>query len=119
VTVSSGGRIVCSSPLACPSNTIGNAAGSTGTLAINGGSVNGLGSLTVGLATCMSGFARRRQHVRSADDHERRNTLDTGQSVVAANMAMTGLVTGNVTNQRRGIAWNITRNIAAEELKRA
>src|SRR5687768_135829 len=48
VTVSSGGQIVCSSPLACPFNGIANGAGSTGTLAINGGSVSGLGTLTVG-----------------------------------------------------------------------
>ncbi len=77
MTVSSGGQIVCSSPLACPFNTIGNAAGSTGTLAINGGSVSGLGPLTVGARHAAVRLRHAgRQHDRNADDHERRNALD-------------------------------------------
>ncbi|MEO6745403.1 MAG: hypothetical protein ABIN08_13040, partial [Caldimonas sp.] len=56
MTVSSGGQVVCSSPLACPFSDIGDAAGSNGTLAINGGSVSGLGTLTVGRGALQTGF---------------------------------------------------------------
>ena len=56
VTVSNGGLIACASVAACAFNTIGNAAGSTGTLAINGGSVTGLGQLAVGAGFLPPGF---------------------------------------------------------------
>ena len=60
VTVSNGGTIACASVAACPFNTIGNGAGSTGTLSINAGSVSGLGS-THGRAGGPAGPASARQ----------------------------------------------------------
>ena len=47
-TVSNGGSIVCSSPLACGFSSLGNGAGSSGSLTIDNGQVLGLGGLSVG-----------------------------------------------------------------------
>ena len=56
VTVSNGGAIACASVAACAFNAIGNGAGSTGTLAINGGSVTGWGNSRSARGTLLPGF---------------------------------------------------------------
>ena len=81
VTVANGGLIACASVAACAFNTIGNAAGSTGTLAINGGSVTGLGQLAVGAGLPPARLRHaRRQHLCDALDHQRWNAvIERGQ----------------------------------------
>jgi T5SS/PEP-CTERM-associated repeat protein len=113
LTVSSGGQIVCSSPLACPFNGIGNAAGSTGTLAINAGSVSGLGTLVVGQGTLQPGFGTTGAATTGNLNITNGGTLaTTGSSAVASNSGQTGVVTGNVTISGAGSAWTITRDLA-------
>ena len=114
VTVANGGLITCASVAACAFNTIGNGAGSTGTLAINGGSVTGLGQLAVGVGSVRARLRHaRRQHHGDALDHQRRNAVDrTGVSSVAANIGQTGRVTGNVTIDGAGSKWTIARDLA-------
>lgn len=113
VTVSNGGRIACASTLACQFNTIGNAAGSTGTLAINGGSVTGLGSLTVGAGTLLAGFGTPGANTSGTLTIMNGGTLtSSGFNSVANNSGQTGLVTGNVTIDGAGSSWTITRDLA-------
>ena len=77
LTVSSGGQIVLLVAAGLPVQWHRQRAGSTGTLAINGGFVSGLGSLTVGQGTLISGFGTPgASTTRDADDHERRNPGD-------------------------------------------
>jgi T5SS/PEP-CTERM-associated repeat protein len=113
VTVSSGGRIACSSTLACPFSGIGNGAGSTGTLAINGGSVSGLGSLAVGLGSLLSNFGTPGANTTATLSITNGGTLSsTGYNSVANNNGQTGLVTGNVTIDGAGSSWTIARDLA-------
>lgn len=113
VTVSNGGSIACASPLACPFNDIGNAAGSTGTLAINGGSVSGLGQLAVGLGNLSAGFGTAGANTSATLSITNAGTLSsTGFNSIANNSVQTGLVTGNVTIDGAGSSWAITRDLA-------
>jgi T5SS/PEP-CTERM-associated repeat protein len=109
VTVSNGGLIACASPLACQFNAIGNAAGSTGTLEINGGTVSGLGQLAVGLGNASTGFGTPGAATSATLLITNGGTLtSTGFNSVARNSAPTGLVTGNVTIDGAGSLWRIT-----------
>ena len=113
VTVSNGGLITCSSTLACPFNTVGNAAGSTGALAINGGSVSGLGSLTVGAGTLLAGFGTSGATTTGTLTIANGGTLSSsGFNSIANNSGQSGLVTGNVTINGAGSGWTITRDLA-------
>jgi T5SS/PEP-CTERM-associated repeat protein len=113
MTVSNGGRVICSSPLACPFSDIGNAAGSTGTLNIDGGSVSGLGTLTVGRGALQQGFGTAGANTTGTLSITNGGTLSTtGSNSVANNDGQTGLVTGNVTISGAGSSWNITRDLA-------
>lgn len=113
VTVSNGGAIACASTLACQFNNIGNAAGSTGTLAINGGSVSGLGRLFVGSGTLLAGFGTPGADTSATLTITNSGTLtSTGSSSVAGNSGQTGLVSGTVTINGPGSTWGITRDLA-------
>ena len=113
VTVSNGGLIACSTAAACPFNPIGLAAGSTGTLAINGGTVRGLGSLAVGSGNLASGFGTVGANTSGTLSITNGGTLATsGFSSVASNSGQTGLVTGNVSINGVGSSWAITRDLA-------
>jgi T5SS/PEP-CTERM-associated repeat protein len=113
MTVSNGGRVVCASPLACPFSDIGNAAGSNGTLTIDGGSVSGLGTLTVGRGALQSGFGTAGASTTGTLSITNGGTLSTtGGSSIANNDGQTGLVTGNVTINGAGSTWSITRDLA-------
>ena len=113
VTVSNGGLIACSSTLACPFNSIGNAAGSTGTLAINGGSVTGLGFLGVGQSTLLPTFGTPGANTTGNLTITNGGVLSSnGGSSVASNSSQTGFVTGNVTINGAGSNWTITRDLA-------
>ena len=97
---------------ACAFNQIGNGAGSTGTLAINGGSVTGLGQLTVGLGT-VQGFGTPGASTSGTLSITNGGTLSTnGVSKVGNNIGQTGRVTGNVTIDGAGSKWTINRNLA-------
>jgi T5SS/PEP-CTERM-associated repeat protein len=112
VTVSNGGTIACASVAACAFNTIGNAAGSTGTLSINGGSVTGLGQLAVGLGNLGSGFGTPGANTTATLSISNGGALSSnGISYVAANNGQAGTVTGNVTINGAGSAWAITRDL--------
>ena len=113
MTVSSGGAVVCSSPLACPFNIIADAAGSIGSLAINGGSVTGLGALTVGQGSLGPGFGTPGANTTATLSIAGGGVLaTTGTSAVANNFGLTGTVTGNVTINGAGSTWSITRDLA-------
>jgi T5SS/PEP-CTERM-associated repeat protein len=109
VTVSNGGAIVCASTLACQFNDIGNAAGSTGTLAIDGGTVSGLGRLIVGAGRLAAGFGTPGAATSATLTITNGGTLtSTGFNGVAVTSTPTGLVTGNVTIDGAGSLWRIT-----------
>ena len=113
VTVSNGGLISCASTLSCSFNAIGNGAGSTGTLAINGGSVSGLGSLTVGVGTLLPGFGTAGANTAGTLTITNGGTLSSsGFNSVANNSGQTGLVTGTVAISGAGSSWTITRDLA-------
>jgi T5SS/PEP-CTERM-associated repeat protein len=113
VTVAGGGQIVCASVAACPFNDIGNGAGSTGTLAINGGAVSGLGSLAVGLGALAPGFGTPGAATTATLSITNGGTLSSmGGSSVANNIGQTGRVTGNVTIDGAGSKWTISRDLA-------
>jgi len=113
MTVSSGGAVVCSSPLACPFNIIADAAGSSGTLTLNGGSVTGLGTLSVGQGSLGPGFGTAGANTTATLTIAGGGVLaTTGTSAVANNFGQTGTVTGNVTINGAGSSWNITRDLA-------
>jgi len=113
VTVSNGGRIACASVASCLFSTIGNAAGSTGTLAINGGSVTGLGQLQVGRGALLPGFGTPGANTTATLSIINGGTLSSnGNSSVAANNGQTGRVTGNVTIDGVGSKWTIDRDLA-------
>ena len=113
MTVSNGGQVICSSTLACPFNQITNAAGSTGTLEIDGGSVSGLGELAVGWGTLSEGFGTPGAATSATLTIKNGGTLaSTGFNPVAQNVGQTGLVTGNVTIDGAGSQWAITRDLA-------
>jgi T5SS/PEP-CTERM-associated repeat protein len=109
VTVANGGSMDCASGLAC-FGVIGNAAGSTGTLAINGGSVTGMGGITVGLGQTGPGFGTPGANTAATLSITHGGTLSSfGGNAVAANSAGTGVVTGNVTIDGAGSNWTIAR----------
>ena len=113
VTVANGGSIACASTLACAFNVVGNAAGSTGTLAINGGTVSGLGSLTVGSGSLQPNFGTPGANTTATLSITNGGVLSTsGGSAVANNSGSTGRVTGNVTIDGLGSRWLITRDLA-------
>ena len=113
LTVSNGGLITCSTPLACPFNQIGNSAGSNGTLAINGGSVTGLGSLAVGDGVLSAGFGTPGASTSGTLTITNGGILSSsGFNSVANNSGQTGVVTGNVTIDGAGSSWSITRDLA-------
>jgi T5SS/PEP-CTERM-associated repeat protein len=113
VNVSAGGLIACSSPLACPFNVVGNAAGSTGTLAVNNGSVTGLGQLIVGIGQLGPGFGTPGAHTSATLSIVNGGLASsTGVGLVAANFGQAGIVTGNVTIDGPGSTWAITRDLA-------
>jgi T5SS/PEP-CTERM-associated repeat protein len=113
VTVANGGLIACASVAACAFNTIGNAAGSTGTLAINGGSVTGLGQLSVGVGTLQPGFGTPGANTTATLSITNAGALSSnGFSTVGANNGQTGRVTGNVTIDGAGSKWTIGRDLA-------
>jgi T5SS/PEP-CTERM-associated repeat protein len=113
VTVSNGGQIACSSPLACAFSDIGNGAGSNGTLAIDGGIVSGLGPLAVGLGTLQDGFGTPGATTTGTLSITNGGLLSTsGFNSIANNTGQTGQVTGNVTINGAGSSWTITRDLA-------
>jgi T5SS/PEP-CTERM-associated repeat protein len=113
VTVANGGLIDCASGLAC-FGLIGNAAGSTGTLAINGGSATGLGPITVGLGQTGPGFGTPGANTTATLSISNGGTLSShGRSTVGSNSDPTGRVTGNVTIDGAGSTWAIGRDFAS------
>jgi T5SS/PEP-CTERM-associated repeat protein len=113
VMVSNGGQIACSSPVACAFSDIGNGAGSNGTLTINGGTVGGLGPLTVGVGALQDGFGTAGASTTGTLSITNGGLLSTsGVNTVANNTGQTGLVTGNVTIDGAGSSWNIGRDLA-------
>jgi T5SS/PEP-CTERM-associated repeat protein len=113
MTVSNGGLVTCSTPLACPVNQIGNGAGSTGTLVVNGGTVSGLGRLEVGAGDLSAGFGTPGAATTATLSVTNGGVLaTTGSNAVANNRGLTGLVTGNVTIDGAGSQWSITRDLA-------
>lgn len=109
MTVSDGGLVTCSTILACPFNQIANGAGSTGTLAINGGTVSGLGSLAVGWGATSADFGTPGAATSGTLTITNGGTLtSTGFNGVASYSAPTGPVTGNVTIDGAGSLWRIT-----------
>jgi T5SS/PEP-CTERM-associated repeat protein len=113
VTVSNGGSIVCASVAACAFNTVGNAAGSTGTLAISGGSVTGLGQLRIGTGALSPGFGTLGANTTATLSITNGGTLSSsGTNSVAVNFTQTGLVSGNVTIDGAGSKWSISRDLA-------
>lgn len=114
VTVASGGLIACATVAACAFNNIGNGAGSTGTLAINGGSVTGLGVLNVGQGTLLPGFGTAGANTNATLSITNGGTLSsTGTSAIGANSGQTGVVTGNGTIDGAGSRWSIGRDLAS------
>ena len=117
MTVSNGATVACSSPLACAFSSIGNGAGSTGVLTINGGVLSGFGSFAVGTGGLSAGFgtagAPTSATLNLSNNGTRGGTLaTTGYSSVASNSGQAGLVTGNVTIDGAGSNWTITRDLA-------
>ena len=113
VTVSNGGLIACASVAACAFNGIGNAAGSTGTLSINGGAVTGLGTLAVGQGVLQAGFGTPGANTSATLSITNGGTLSSsGFNSVANNSGQTGRVTGNVTIDGAGSKWMIVRDLA-------
>ena len=113
VTVSNGGLIACAAVAACGFNSIGNAAGSTGTLAISGGTVSGLGSLAVGNGSILPGFGTAGANTSATLSITNGGFLSSnGFSSIASNVGQTGLVSGNVTIDGAGSNWTITRDLA-------
>jgi autotransporter family porin len=113
VTVSNGGLIACATPAACLFNDIGNAAGSTGTLLINAGSVSGLGQVRVGAGNLLPGFGTSGASTSGTLSITNGGTLtSTGFSSVANNFGQTGVVSGSVTINGPGSSWSITRDLA-------
>lgn len=113
VTVSNGGLIACATVAACQFSSLGNGAGSTGTLAINGGTVSGLGSLAVGNGNLLPDFGTAGANTSGVLSITNGGTLSTnGPSSVANNTGQTGLVSGNVTINGAGSSWAITRDLA-------
>ena len=117
MTVANGATVACLSPLACSFNNIGNAAGSTGLLDVNGGVLSGFGSFAVGSGNLSGSFgtpgAPTSATLNISRDATRGGSLaTTGYSAVANNPGGTGLVTGNVTIDGAGSNWTITRDLA-------
>lgn len=114
VTVSNGGTIACATIAACAIVGIGNGAGSTGTLSINGGSVTGAGRVFVGQGSFTPGFFGTLGANTSATlSITNGGTLTSwGSSLVAGNFGQTGQVTGNVTINGAGSSWTIGRDLA-------
>lgn len=113
LTVANGGLITCASVAACAFNAIGNGAGSTGTLSINGGSITGLGQVSVGLGALLTGFGTPGASTTGTLSITNGGTLSSfGFSSVANNTGQTGRVTGNVTVDGAGSRWLIARDLA-------
>ena len=113
MTVSNGGLVACASVAACAFNNIADAAGSTGTLAINGGSVTGLGQLAVGGGALQPGFGTPGANTTATLSITNGGLLSSnGFNSVAANSGQTGRVTGNVTIDGAGSTWLIGRDLA-------
>ena len=113
LTVANGGLITCASVAACPFNSIANAAGSTGTVNINGGSITGLGQVAVGLAVLQQGFGTAGANTSATMSITNGGLLSSsGVNSVANNIAQTGGVTGNVTIDGAGSRWTIGRDLA-------
>jgi T5SS/PEP-CTERM-associated repeat protein len=117
MTVSNGATVACSSPLACAFSSIGNGAGSTGLLTVNGGVLSGFGSFAVGSGNLSTGFgtpgAATTATLNLLNDGTRGGSLaTTGYSSVASNSGQAGLVTGNVAINGADSNWTITRDLA-------
>jgi fibronectin-binding autotransporter adhesin len=113
MTVSNGATVTCSSPLSCSYSSIGNAAGSTGQLRINGGVLSGFGSFAVGLGNFSAGFGSAGASTAATLNIENSGSLSsTGYNVIGANYGQTGQVTGTVTIDGIGSTWSITRDLA-------
>ena len=119
VTVANGGLIACASVAACAFSAIGNGAGSTGTLAINGGSVTGLGQIAVGSGFIQPGFGTPGANTSATLSITNGGTLSSnGSSFVALNSGQTGRVTGNATIDGAGSKWTIGATSPAAARKR-
>ena len=113
VNVSNGGLIACATVAACAFNGIGDAAGSTGTLSINGGAVTGLGTLAVGQGVLQAGFGTPGANTSATLSITNGGSLSSsGFNSVANNSGQTGRVTGNVTIDGAGSQWMIARDLA-------
>ena len=111
VTVSNGGSIACATVVACAFNSVGNAAGSTGTLVISGGSVTGLGQLGIASGNLSPGFGTPGANTTGTLTISNGGTLTTnGFAGIASNNGLTGNVTGNASISGVGSSWTITRD---------
>jgi hypothetical protein len=111
VTVSNGGSIACATVAACTFNSVGNAAGSTGTLVINGGSVTGLGQLAIAPGNLSPGFGSPGANTTGTLTISNGGTLSTnGFASIAANTGLAGNVSGSASIDGVGSSWTITRD---------
>lgn len=114
VTVSNGGSIACATVAACAFNAVGNAAGSNGTLVINGGSVTGLGQLAIAPGNLSQGFGTPGANTTGTLTISNGGTLTTnGFNSIALNSGLTGNVTGTGSVSGAGSSWTITRDFAS------
>lgn len=112
MTVADGGRVVCVTVASCALSSIGNGAGSSGTLNIRAGAIEGAGSFNVGQAWVRSDYGTPGAATSGTLLITSGGTLSShGASIVANNFAQTGSVTGTVLIDGASSQWTIKRDL--------